>query len=282
MRHLETVAQESAITLVIVDHVFNIPTILKLASAVWTLSHGKAQINKAHEIKENTVNNGNHLHDLLRQIAGDKEKINTEQLPNGAKLTVVNMDSLQGSQTVLEVKDLVVKRGIRTVIDGLSLTLKSGHLYLLEAPNGWGKSSLLDVIAGIHPSESGSIILKGEEINPLPTHSRVKKGIAYLRSQQSVFTSLTVKEQRRLAKTDGQPFGNTLHGKTKGGNLSGGEKQKLSIEMLPESAFYLLDEPMVGLDAEAINRFRDIIHQMVRKENTIFITIPEVKKSRLI
>ena len=49
----------------------------------------------------------------------------------------------------LEVKNLVIKRGIRTAIDGLSLTLKAGHLYLLEAPNGWGKSSLLDVIAAL-------------------------------------------------------------------------------------------------------------------------------------
>ena len=39
----------------------------------------------------------------------------------------------------LEVKDLVIKRGIRTAIDGLSLTLKAGHLYLLEAPMGGAK-----------------------------------------------------------------------------------------------------------------------------------------------
>lgn len=274
MRYLETVARECAITLVIVEHVFNIPTILKLASAVWTLSHSKVQINKADEIKENTVNNGNHLHDLLRQIAGDKGKIHTEQLPNGAKLTVVNMDSLEGSKTVLEVKDLVVKRGIRTVIDGLSLTLKTGHLYLLEAPNGWGKSSLLDVISGIHPSESGGIILKGEEINALPTHSRVKKGITYLRSQQSVFTSLTVEEQRRLAKTDGQLFGDSLKSKTKGGCLSGGEKQKLSIDMLPDTDMYLLDEPMVGLDDGAINTIDEKVKQLLRMRKIILIATP--------
>ena len=56
----------------------------------------------------------------------------------------------------LEVKNLVIKRGIRTAIDGLSLTLKGGHLYLLEAANGGGKSSLLDVIAAL------SIILNME------------------------------------------------------------------------------------------------------------------------
>jgi len=274
MNYLETIVKENAITLVIVEHVFNIPTILKLASAVWTLSHGRVQINKAHEIMDNTVNNGNHLHDLLQQIAGNKGKIYTEQLPNGAKLTVANTDSLEESQAILEVKDLVVKRGIRTVIDGLSLTLKAGRLYLLEAPNGWGKSSLLDVIAGIHPSESGDIILKGEEINSLPTYSRIKKGITYLRSQQSVFTSLNVEEQRRLAKTDGQLFGNTLNCKKRGSNLSGGEKQKLLIEMLPESDIYLLDEPMLGLDDEAVTIINEKIKQLLRMRKIILIATP--------
>lgn len=280
MKYLETIARESAITIVIVEHVFNIPTILKFASTVWTLSNGKVQINKAHEIMENTVNNGNHLHDLLRQIAGDKGTIYTEQLPNGAKLTVANTDSLKESQTALEVKDLVIKRGIRTVIDGLSLTLKAGHLYLLEAPNGWGKSSLLDVIAGIHPSESGRIILRGEEINSLPTYSRIKKGITYLRSQQSVFTSLSVEEQRRLAKTEGRLFGNTLNCKTKGGNLSGGEKQKLSIEMLPESDIYLLDEPMIGLDDEALKSFIKTVKNLIYKSKTILTAVPNVNFKR--
>lgn len=278
MKYLETIAKENAITLVIVEHVFNIPTILKLASTVWTLSNGKVQINKAHEIMENTVNNGNHLHDLLQQIAGNKGKICTEQLPNGAKLTVANTDSLEESQTILEVKDLVVKRGIRMVIDGLSLSLRAGHFYLLEAPNGWGKSSLLDVIAGIHPFESGSIMLKGEEINSLPTYSRIKKGITYLRSQQSVFTSLTVKEQRRLAKTGGHLFGDSLKGKAKGGCLSGGEKQKLLIDMLPAANVYLLDEPMIGLDKVSIGRLVELIKQMTGKWKTVLITVPEYKE----
>lgn len=278
MKYLETIARENAITLVIVEHVFNIPTILKLASTVWTLSNGKVQINKAHEIMENTVNNGNHLHDLLQQIAGNKGKIYTEQLPNGAKLTVANTDSLEESQTMLEVKDLVIKRGIRTVIDGLSLTLKAGHLYLLEASNGWGKSSLLDAIAGIHPSKSGNIILKGEEINSLPTHDRIKRGLTYLRSQQSVFKSLCVKEQRKLANTHIQLFDNSLNGKSKGSYLSGGEKQKLLIEMLPEANVYLLDEPMIGLDKGSIGRLVELIKQMTGKGKTVLITVPEYKE----
>ena len=274
MNYLENIARENALTLVIVEHVFNIPTILKLASAVWTLSNGKVKINMAHEIMENTVNNGNHLHTLLQQIAGNKGRLYMEQLPNGAKLTVAHADSREESQPILGVKDLVVKRGIRTVINGLSLTLKTGHIYLLEAPNGWGKSSLLDVIAGIYPAESGNILFKGDDIRSLPTHSRIKKGLAYLRSQQSVFTSLTVEEQRRLAKTQGQLFGDSLDSQAKGGNLSGGEKQKLSIEMLSDADVYLLDESLIGLDNSAIITFNYYLQNAFLKNKTILLTQP--------
>lgn len=298
MGYLETLAKENSITLVIVEHVFNIPTILKLANTVWTLSEGKLIVNKADEIIDDKAKDGNQLHNLLRQIAGENGKIHTEKLPNEAKLTIARISSpLEGegqslprtrfggegdnnTQSVLEVKDIVIKRGIRTVINRLSLELKKGHLYILEAPNGWGKSSLLDVIAGIHPLESGKIILKGKELNSIPTHERIKMGLAYLRSQQTIFTSLSVKEQRKLANTNIPLFGNSLNGKSKGGYLSGGEKQKLLIEMLPESDVYLLDEPMIGLDKGSIEKLVELIKHMIEKGKTLLITVPEPVKPR--
>ncbi|MFQ5686780.1 MAG: ATP-binding cassette domain-containing protein [Candidatus Scalindua sp.] len=280
MGYLETLAKENSITLVIVEHVFNIPTILKLANTVWTLSNGKLTSNKSDEIIDDKTEEVNQFHHLLRQIAGENGKIHTEKLPNGAELATVIPEELVDFQSVLEVKGLVAKRGIRTVIDGLSLNLKKGHLYILEAPNGWGKSSLLDVITGIHPLESGKIKLKGKEIGLIPTHERIKMGLAYLRSQQSLFTSLSVKEQRKLANTNIPLFDNSLNGKSKGCYLSGGEKQKLLIEMLPEADVYLLDEPMIGLDKGSIEKVVELIKQMTGKGKTILITVPEPVKPR--
>ena len=277
MSYLETLAKKNSITLVIVEHVFNISTILKLANTVWTLSKGKLMINKSCEIIDDNAEDGNRLHKLMKQIAGENGEIHTEKLPDGTKLATVNSDRFQDFQPILEVKNIAVKRGIRTVINGLSLNLRKGHLYILEAPNGWGKSSLLDVISGIHPIESGIIKLKEKEISSIPTHERIKLGLAYLRSQQSVFTSLSVKEQRKLAKANIQLFGNTLNAKSKGSYLSGGEKQKLLIEMLPEADVYLLDEPLIGLDKESIEKLVELIKQMIEKDKTLLITVPSHK-----
>ncbi|MFQ5686778.1 MAG: hypothetical protein ACE5GV_08975 [Candidatus Scalindua sp.] len=60
-----------------------------------------------------------------------------------------------------------------------------------------------------------------------------------------------------------------------GGYLSGGEKQKLLIEMLPEAEVYLLDEPMIGLDNVAITRMYSFINEIFNKGNIILITTPE-------
>jgi ABC-type branched-subunit amino acid transport system ATPase component len=120
--------------------------------------------------------------------------------------------------------------------------------------------------------------LKGKELNTIPTHERIKIGLAYLRSQQSVFSSLSVKEQRKLSNANIPLFDNSLNGKSKGSYLSGGEKQKLLIEMLPEADVCLLDEPMIGLDKGSIEKLVELIKQMIEKGKTLLITVPEYKE----
>lgn len=277
MGYLKDLVKEDSITLVIVEHIFNIPKILKLADTVWTLSNGKLTVNKVDELNEEQKTDENDIHNLLKLIAGKTGRIYSEELPNGARLTTASPAEYNDSGSTLEVKDLVVKRGIRTVINGLSLSLRKGQLAILEAPNGWGKSSLLDAISGIHSAESGKIMLNGKEISSEPTHKRIKMGLAYLRSQMSVFTSLSVKEHKRLANTTTHLFNNALNGDSKGSFLSGGEKQKLLMDMLPENAnVYLLDEPMAGLDDTAIDIMRGQMIKIVRDEKTILITAPNI------
>jgi ABC-type multidrug transport system ATPase subunit len=62
-----------------------------------------------------------------------------------------------------------------------------------------------------------------------------------------------------------------------GGYLSGGEKQKLLIEMLPEADVYLLDEPAIGLDKGSIEKLAELIKQMIEKGKTLLITVPEYR-----
>src|SRR5690606_38572896 len=110
---------------------------------------------------------------------------------------------------------------------GLSLTLKKGQISILEAPNGWGKSSLLDAIAGVHNNSleitAGSILLKGEDIKSLPTYQIVRKGLSYLRANQQAFSSLKVNEQMKLRRSNNYVFNDFLNENSKGSALSGGE-----------------------------------------------------------
>lgn len=275
MAYLNDLVKGNSITLVIVEHIFNIPKILKLADTVWTLSNGKLTVNKVNEINEEQTIDKNDLHDLLKSIAGENAMIYSEELPNGARLTTASPAEYDASEAALQIKDLVVKRGIRTVINGLSLNFKKGQIAILEAPNGWGKSSLLDAIAGIHPIESGKVFFNGKEISSEPTHKRIKMGLAYLRSQVSVFTSLSVKEHKKLTNTKNHLFNGSLNGNSKGGFLSGGEKQKLLIDMLPNADVYLLDEPLIGLDRESSIKIAKNLKDGLRQNKTIIITEPE-------
>lgn len=57
--------------------------------------------------------------------------------------------------------------------------------------------------------------------------------------------------------------------------LSGGEKQKLLIDLLPDADVYLLDEPMIGLDDKAIDRVKELIARTVKDERkAVLITVP--------
>lgn len=103
-------------------------------------------------------------------------------------------------------------------------------------------------------------------------------GLSYLRSQMSVFTSLSVKEHKKLANTKNQLFNGSLNRDSKGSFLSGGEKQKLSVDILPEADVYLLDEPTIGLDREATKRLSASIEKMVNTGKSILVAIPELRE----
>jgi len=278
--YLRSVVDKNSITLVIVEHVFNISRILDLADTVWTLSRGKLTTSSDGDYRESekgtTV-----FYDLLREVAGDDGVITHEKLPDGAKIASVFHGGSRDAPSVLDIKGLRIKRGMRTIFDeGLSFSLQKGQLSILEAPNGWGKSSLLDAVAGIQNGtlriESGSVTLNGRDVGRLQTHQRIKMGLAYLRSNQQVFASLTLREQKKLAASEGKEiFDGLLNMNVRGSVLSGGEKQRLLVDLLPPAAdVYLLDEPMIGFDGKSVDRVRTMICRLVKRDSCILITIP--------
>lgn len=277
MRYLDKLVRTDGLTIVIVEHVFNIPTVLDLATTVWTLADGNLTVENTEAAQCGGLSNeGLGLYGWLKEVAGSDGKIVSQNLQGGAQLTTVIPKGADNAPVVLDVNDLVVRRGYRTVLEGISFALKKGQLTLLEAPNGWGKSTLLDAIAGILPLQSGEVVFNDQLINSLTTDKRILKGIGYLRSRESVFGSLTIAEHRKLSNSLIFGFGkDSYNGCTKARLLSGGQRQRLLIEMLPDVNMYILDEPFIGLDRRSVTSLQNGIEQIVRTNKTIMIATPE-------
>lgn len=276
MRYLDALVRTDGLTIVIVEHVFNIPRVLDLATTVWTLADGSLTVENTEAAQRNARSDaGLGLHNWLKEVAGPDGKIVSQNLPGGARLTTAIPKNTEDAPVILGVNDLFVRRGYRTVLDGISLQLREGQFALLEAPNGWGKSTLLDAIAGIVPTQSGEITFRNQRLDGMQADKRIRRGVAYLRSRESVFNSLSVSEHRRLAVNSVFDLEiGSQNGEIEAGLLSGGQRQKLLIQMLSDASVYLLDEPFFGLDKRSIMTLQLGINYIVGTGKTIVITTP--------
>lgn len=198
--------------------------------------------------------------------------------------------------SLLETRNIVKKYGNRTVVDGVSLQVKTGAVVGLLGPNGAGKTTSFYSIAGFIRPESGDIILDGEPITNLPIHKRALKGISYLPQEPSVFKKLTVEENVRIIL---EPLGvpkreieqridqlitdlNLDHlRKNKGHGLSGGERRRVEImrALAIQPKFILLDEPFAGIDPLAVHDLQKLIRSLKDKGLGILISDHNVRET---
>ncbi len=283
MRYLDALVRTDGLTIVLVEHVFNIPRVLDLATTVWTLADGGLTVENTEAAQRSPRSDeGLRLHSWLNEVAGPDGKVVSRDLRGGVRLTTAIPKGTEDAPVALEVTDLVVRRGYRTVLDRFSICLRKGQLTLLESPNGWGKSTLLDAIAGVLPAQSGEIVFNGDQIHALAANRRIEKGMSYLRSREAVFGSLSIAEHQKLSRGTSVTFGENSHnGHIKANLLSGGQRQKLLIEMLPKAGMYLLDEPFIGLDSHSVSQYAEYLQQQIGGNKTIFMAMPETTNSPL-
>ena len=155
------------------------------------------------------------------------------------------------------VRDLVVERGHRVVLPGLSCAVPAGRVTGLLGPSGSGKTTLLRALVGVQRVRSGTVTVLGEPAGSAGLRSRV----GYVTQSPSVYPDLTVRENARysaalygrgareaddalaavgLADAAGQLVA----------DLSGGQRGRVSLAcaLVGEPELLLLDEPTVGLD----------------------------------
>ena len=183
---------------------------------------------------------------------------------------------MKQTMALLETRNIVKTYGNRTVVDGVSLQVKTGAVVGLLGPNGAGKTTSFYSIAGFVRPSKGAILLDGENITKLPIHKRALKGISYLAQEPSVFRKLTVEENVRIVL---EPLGlskqeidsriEELMAKLKieylrnnlGHALSGGERRRVEImrALATQPQFILLDEPFAGIDPLAVGELQKLI-----------------------
>jgi lipopolysaccharide export system ATP-binding protein len=198
--------------------------------------------------------------------------------------------------SLLETKEIRKKYGSRTVVDGVSIQVKTGVVVGLLGPNGAGKTTSFYSIAGFIRPDAGNILLDGEPITNLPIHKRALKGISYLAQEPSVFKKLTVEENVRIIL---EPLGlakNEIDSRieelmaelkieylrhNKGHALSGGERRRVEImrALATRPKFILLDEPFAGIDPLAVGELQKIIRNLKEKGLGILISDHNVRET---
>ena len=167
---------------------------------------------------------------------------------------------------------VTVSRGAGPVIREVSLELRSGEITALVGPNGAGKTSLLESISGVIRASSGRMIMNDEPFDNWPRARRARAGIVHIEQGRTVFASLTVLENLRLAAHSPDQLEQALalfpelvkRKDSPSGLLSGGEQQMvvLARAFASRPRFLLIDEMSLGLAPVVFNRLLPMVQQI--------------------
>lgn len=197
---------------------------------------------------------------------------------------------------LLEVNNLSKSYGTKTVVRGVSLSVKRGEIVGLLGPNGAGKTTTFYMVVGIIAPDEGNIMFDNQDITNLPIHIRSRYGMGYLSQDPSIFRKLTV-EDNIMAILEMLPLTriervkrleellkelNISHlRKNKAYTLSGGEMRRLEITraLVTNPSFLLLDEPFSGIDPIVVGEAKEIIVELKRKGIGILLTDHNVRET---
>lgn len=186
------------------------------------------------------------------------------------------------------------------LFENLNLTVQEGEFVSVVGSNGSGKTSMLNIICGSIPIDSGSIHINGSNITSMPEHKRLRKiGRVYQNSSMGTCPNMTILENMSLADNKGQSF-NLSKGTNKKrveyyreilrtlnlgledkmnipvGSLSGGQRQAMALLMatMTPIEFLILDEHTAALDPKTADLIMQLTDQVVKEKRltTIMVT----------
>ncbi|GAB2960915.1 ABC transporter ATP-binding protein [Streptomyces pseudoechinosporeus] len=172
-----------------------------------------------------------------------------------------------------------------TVLHGVDLRVAAGQVVALLGPNGAGKTTALRVAAGIHPAQSGQLLLGGRDLTGADPRDLARAGVCLIPEGRGVFPNLSVRDNLLMMTFTGRtreeiqdtafarfPALARRAGQT-AGTLSGGEQQMLALArgLATDPAVLLLDELSMGLAPLVVTRLYEQVAEIARQGVAVLI-----------
>lgn len=195
----------------------------------------------------------------------------------------------------------------KVALEGIDLHVKEGDFVTVIGGNGAGKSTILNMIAGVYPIDAGKIILNGEDISRRPEYARAKflgrvfqdpmKGtaagmeiqenlaLAYRRGGRRTLKWAVTREEKLKYKEELKTLGLGLESRlpTKVGLLSGGQRQALTLLMaaLQKPQLLLLDEHTAALDPKTAAKVLEITEKIISEQKLTALMVTHNMKDAI-
>jgi branched-chain amino acid transport system ATP-binding protein len=197
---------------------------------------------------------------------------------------------------LLECRDISVRFGGNRALDGVSVTAEEGTITGLIGPNGAGKTTLFNVVCGLLPPTSGSVLFAGRDITREPPFQRARLGIGRTFQRLELFTSLSVRENIRVAgdirnrwhrgRIDAakeadrivELLGLEQLADKKVSDIPTGMARRVELgrALMTHPKLLLLDEPASGQDEAETKEFGDLLLRLCAEGVGIFLVEHDV------